>query len=192
MIIWTQKTVFSTGYESPVWPDTGSCCHAVVRRMKHDSRLKQWGHSHRENICTVANELETVRGALQAQQILVLSSQRTAAAKDLSTVQPGGWPVGVLLWNWFATGVCHPWGVSFGIPQMLLAPCQHKYGERAGKREGKVPEKLCKSLYHSSPEKPQGTVVSFTVGGTRDATCWWLLVLQSSTFVLLLDVCRNL
>ncbi|KAI3358769.1 hypothetical protein L3Q82_014733, partial [Scortum barcoo] len=26
---------------------------------------------------------------------------------------------------------CRPWGVSLGIPQMFLAPCQRKYGERA-------------------------------------------------------------
>lgn len=119
---------------------------------------------------------------------------RRTTAKELSTVQPSGWLVGVRLWNLIATSVCRPWGVSFGIPQMFLAPCQHKYGERAG--ESEVPEKLCKSLYHSSPEKPQRTVVSFIVGGTQtaahDATCWWLLVLQPSTSVPLQGVCRAL
>lgn len=55
--------------------------------------------------------------------------------KQLGTAHPIKWLVGVLLWNWFAARVCRPWGVSFGIPKMFLAPCQHKYGERAGERE---------------------------------------------------------
>ncbi len=78
---------------------------------------------------------------------------------------------------------------------MFLAPCQHKYGERAGESESKVPEKLCKSRYHSSPEKPQRTVVSFSVGGAQtaahDATCRWLLVLQPFTFMLLQGEINN-
>lgn len=39
---------FSTGYESPIWHDTGSFSHAVARHMKHDNifSLKWWGHRH--------------------------------------------------------------------------------------------------------------------------------------------------
>lgn len=80
----------------------------------------------------VANKLEAARELFYILQILS-SSQRKTTAIELSTVQPSGWLVGVLLWKWFATSV---WGVSFGIPQMFLAQCQHKYGERVGEKEG--------------------------------------------------------
>lgn len=65
--------------------------------------------------------------------------------------------------------VCHQclasMGSEFWNATNILGPCHHKYGKKA------FPVKLCKLLYHSSSEKPQKTVVSFTVGAVHDAAC---------------------
>jgi len=82
--------------------------------------------------------------------------------------------------SWMTCGSA-PWNCSAACDAWVLEypKC---FGEK--KKEGKGPEKLCKSLHHSSPEKPPEDCGELycrrDTTSVCDATCWWVQVLQPS------------
>lgn len=165
---------FSTGYENSVWPDTGSCCHIVVRHMKNDNILNWWGHSCEvwmrlsSKINTVSNEMQPVKGNILGR----IESEK----------QPlKGWMQYSLLDGF--------WGCYYetGLPPMFAAHEEwlleyHKcFWLHVSINMEWVWERERTRSWEAMQKKPQRTVVSLTEGGNTNRCTWCHLLMASDT-----------
>ncbi len=166
--------LFSTGYESSGWPDTGSCCHIVARRMKLDSLLKWWAHS-----CSV-NETE-LRDHLNVSAPIesVVRQKNNCWRAECSTA-----------W-WKTCGhatmklVCRPC-----LPSMTSEfwNTTNVFGSMSAEIWSKGGRERPRSLRSYAERNLRGRWWAIQTTA-HDAPCWWLLVLNLPTLVWQQGVC---